>query len=350
MRFSTLPPRVAEMDYRSVNLRVETVRGATRRTLVVDQMLRLVRPLGVSMVWVQRVWPGGDLPALGFTDVAGVLLPPRRGTRVRRVQLDKFKADWVVAPGVAPDAPVLLYFHGGGLRVGGLRTYRRIASNLSALTGSRVFLAGFRLMPRARLEETLSDALTAYRWLLDNGEIADRIVTGGDSGGGQMAIHAALSAREAGLPVPAGTVMFSPWVDYDQSTRSAHHSFRMDPLISPRLAEVIQRWVATGVLDPSLGAVNADLTGIAPVLIQVSSTETLCADAELLARRLSEAGVSCHLQIWDRQMHVFQAGSDVLPEARAALAQVREFIHQVTTAERAAHPVNGKAARQMSAS
>ncbi|MEV6773703.1 alpha/beta hydrolase [Nocardia sp. NPDC051030] len=329
---STLPPKVAEIDYREDALVIESIPGASPLTLLIDQGLRVLRPLEAMLVWWQRAMPDRDLPAADFTDIAGVLLPPRRGTRVRRERLGPFDADWVIARGTSEFAPVLLHFHGGGLRLGGRRTYRRVASNLSALTGTRVFLPGFRLLPRATLRETLSDAGTAYRWLLDQGIPANRIVVSGDSGGAQMAVQAALSARDAGLPVPAGLVLLSPWLDFDHARKRAHPTFRMDPMVSHRLAEVVDRWVANRVLEPALGAVNAELSGLPPVLIQVSSTEVLRADAELMAERLAAAKVRCHLQIWDRQMHVFQAISDVLPEARQAVTVIASFIDAVTSA------------------
>ncbi|UFS96888.1 alpha/beta hydrolase [Nocardia huaxiensis] len=330
----TLPPKVAEIDYRDEVLSVESVPGASPLTLAIDQGLRVVRPLEALLVWLQRVLPPGtDLPAVDFTDVAGVLLPPRRGTTVRTERLGPFAADWVIARRVDASAPVLLHFHGGGLRLGGRRTYRRVASNLSTLTGSRVFLPGFRLLPRTALPEMLTDALTAYRWLLDHGVPAERIVVSGDSGGAQLAAHAALAARDADLPVPAGLVLLSPWLDFDHSAKRLHHTFRVDPMVSWRLADLVDRWIAHGVLDPALGAVNADLTGLPPTLIQVSSTEVLRADAELMAARLADAKVPCHLQIWDRQMHVFQVLTELLPEARHAVSVITGFIDAVTSGE-----------------
>ncbi|WP_433678708.1 alpha/beta hydrolase [Nocardia sp. CA-119907] len=97
--------------------------------------------------------------------------------------------------------------------------------------------------------------------------------------------------------------------------------------------EVIARcgFAADGDLDPAWSPVNADFTGLPPVLIQVGSTECLLPDAEMLARRCAEARVPTLLQIWDRAPHVHHASSDLLADARAAISDLAQFHQQVVT-------------------
>lgn len=321
-----LPPKARGADIDSGNLRIEFVPGATTQALLLHQVSRaLARPIGGQLEWFP-----GDLPPLGWVDWFGVFLPPTRGTKVARVELEKYPAEWVTAPGAEDADRVILYFHGGGLRTCGLRTYRRLGSRLSAAAHARVLNAGYRLLPSVTLSEQRADALAAYRFLLDSGVSPENIVVAGDSGGAQMALWAAIGARDAGLPTPAGIIAISPWVDFDFSAKRAHPNFQTDPLLSPRLADLVDRWVRTGIMDTTLGAINADLTGMPPVLIQAGSTEVLCADAELLAERLAAAGVRTHFQVWDRQFHVFHIGADVIPEARAAIEEIGAFAKRTT--------------------
>lgn len=53
------------------------------------------------------------------------------------------------------------------------------------------------------------------------------------------------------------------------------------------------------------------------------------ADAELMANRLASAGVPCDLQVWDRQVHVFQAAAAWLPEARVAIDEIGWFVRRL---------------------
>ena len=75
-----------------------------------------------------------------------------------------------------------------------------------------------------------------------------------------------------------------------------------------------------------------------PALIHIGSREVLMADAELMANRLVSAGVPCDLQVWDRQVHVFQAAASWIPEARVAIDEIGAFVQRLAEQEAALTP------------
>jgi epsilon-lactone hydrolase len=104
----------------------------------------------------------------------------------------------------------ILYFHGGGNVFGSPETALQLTANLVARTGLRAFSLDYRLAPEHPFPAGADDALNAYRALLDSGEDPSAIAFAGDSRGGGHAVTACLAARDAGLPVPAAIVAFSP--------------------------------------------------------------------------------------------------------------------------------------------
>lgn len=76
--------------------------------------------------------------------------------------------------------------------------------------------------------------------------------------------------------------------------------------------------------------VDADLSPLPPVAIHASSDELLLADAELMAKRLTAAGIRCDLHLWDGQIHDFPLAADVLPEGRRAIRYLGDFVKEVT--------------------
>ena len=52
-------------------------------------------------------------------------------------------------------------------------------------------------------------------------------------------------------------------------------------------------------------------------------------DAESMASALHAAGVRCELQVWDHQVHVFQAAAGILPEGAQAIDEIADFLDQV---------------------
>jgi acetyl esterase/lipase len=87
--------------------------------------------------------------------------------------------------------------------------------------------------------------------------------------------------------------------------------------------------------DPRLDLLHGTAQGLPPFLIQAGGADALRADAERLAEVLAAIGVSCDLQVWRGQMHVFQALHPVLPEGAAALREAARFIGTVTGERRA---------------
>jgi acetyl esterase/lipase len=81
-----------------------------------------------------------------------------------------------------------------------------------------------------------------------------------------------------------------------------------------------------GINGQRVCPVNMPLEDMPPALIQIGSREILLADAEHMAARLVQAGVPVDLQVWDRQVHVFQAAASWVPEARAAIEEIGEFV------------------------
>jgi acetyl esterase/lipase len=67
---------------------------------------------------------------------------------------------------------------------------------------------------------------------------------------------------------------------------------------------------------------------------KATSLEILACDAEIMAQRLATAGVPCTLQLWEKQLHVFQMFGELLPESRNATAETGSFISKALTSVR----------------
>jgi acetyl esterase/lipase len=282
------------------------------------------------------VWPAGLL------DYGARYLQPTRGIGRHRVRLDDCAAEWWehgVPRGAASTGEAstgeetagagtaILYLHGGGFMTCGLNTHRVLALRIGAASQASVLTVDYRMLPRYSIADSVADCISGYRWLLDRGFTPDRIVVAGDSAGGFLTFSTALALAGLGLPQPAGLVALSPLTDLDPTMKLARAEGRECPLIPSSvlltLAEIAGR--ADGE-TPTVSPVDGVLTGLPPVLIQVGSTEMLYVDAELMAQRLGAAGVPVVLEVWDRQVHVFQAAADILPEAARAVARIGEFV------------------------
>lgn len=235
---------------------------------------------------------------------------------------------WIVPGGGKPDA-VILYFHGGGYQLGSVRSHAGLIGRIARASGCRALGVDYRLAPEHLFPSALHDGLTAYRWLLDQGVAPGRIAVVGDSAGGNLALAALISLRDAGLPLPAAAALLSPWTDLAATGESYVTRAQSDPIHQRAMILAIARaYLGRGgdADDPLASPLRADLSGLPPMLIQVGDRETVLDDSRLLAKTARKAGVEVSLRVWNGMIHVFQLFAQELPEAREAIAAIGRFL------------------------
>lgn len=226
---------------------------------------------------------------------------------------------------------ILLYLHGGSHVVGSPRTALGLTAGLVVRTGIPSISLDYRLAPEHPFPADVEDVVAAYRELLEQGRSPQSIAFVGDSAGGGLTIAGALAARDAGLPMPAAIVAFSPGVDATRTGESMVTKVDADPLLDRASLDRMSGLYVAGqdrrnpLLSP---AVAADLTGLPPVLVQVGTNEMLLDDARRLALRASDAEVDVILDITAKVPHVFQSFTGILDEADEALDRAALFLRQ----------------------
>ena len=244
-------------------------------------------------------------------------------------------AEWINTP--AATASVLLYLHGGGYCLEATTVQQELIARLVHNMRCRALALDYRLAPEHPFPAALEDATAAYRWLLAQGHAPKDIVLVGDSAGGGLAVAALIALRDAGMPLPAAALCFSPWFDLTLSGDSIQTQAAADPVLdAASLSRYARAYAAAAPLEhPLISPLYADLRGLPPLLIQVGTAEILLDDATRLAAAAREVGVAVTLQVWEGLFHVFQM-APFLPETREALAKVAAFLaarreHTVTT-------------------
>jgi acetyl esterase/lipase len=303
--------------------------GGSARSVVLSRTLRhTLRPF--ISVWSRAPllpWP------YFVVDYAGLLIKPVRGTTYERIDLPHCKAEVLRTP--ATEDRVVVYLHGGAFVVGGRFLHRSLMSRIADQTRSALVAVGYRQLPHHSISASIADGLDAYRHVLDSGVPAEKIVIMGDSAGGYLTFQIALAAEAAGLPMPAGLVAMSPLIDFDGTAKVEADSARTCSVF-PRncfdgLSKVVLRAARRAGEAYALpdAPTTAELHGLPPSLIQASTAEMVHPDAESMAAALTAAGVDCELQVWDHQIHVFQAAAGFLPEADEALGEIADFVDGV---------------------
>ena len=235
----------------------------------------------------------------------------------------------VETPNLDPSA-VILYLHGGAYALGSAPDSVGLASDVARRVGARTISVDYRLAPEHPFPAAVDDAVAAYRSLLDHGVPASRVAFVGESAGGGLVAATLVALRDAALPQPSSAAVFSPWVDLTVSGASIAGKAALDLALTPEALRVRARDYL-GERDratPLASPIFADLTGLAPLLIQVGSHEILLDDSVRLAARAAEHDVPVELQVWPEVPHVFQSFAAILDDADHALNAAAAFVRR----------------------
>jgi monoterpene epsilon-lactone hydrolase len=270
-----------------------------------------------------------DFTRRRFNPPAWIVSMHSLGMKIERID-SPVKGEWISDRKTASGENIIYYLHGGGYISGSAKTGRPLTAPLARQMGVRIFSLDYRLAPEHRFPAGLDDAVAGYRWLLSTGIDAKNISVMGDSAGGGMTLALALRLREAGEPLPACLVCLSPWTDMTGNSKSIAVNADRDPMF---VAEDIHRYADAYLgnqspLDPLASPLLSDLPGLPPMLIQVGRNEVLLDDARSLDAKVRAAGGSSQLHIYEAVPHGWHFGAPFVPESRAALREIAEFIER----------------------
>jgi salicylate hydroxylase len=247
------------------------------------------------------------------------------GAKLQKVSDPDVNGFWAT-PRADLEDRVLLYFHGGGYVLGSAENAVGITSRLAGAARARGFVFDYRLAPEHPYPAALEDALKCYRWLLAHEIPPSRILFAGEGGGAGLATATMLAARTASLPLPAGLILMSPFVDLTVSGPTIHQ-FTGHDAAGDR--EILVMFAASyfqdkDPLDPYISPLTADFSGFPPMMIEASDSETLLSDATRLAERARSAGVDVSFSQYPDTVHAFPL-FQFLPETAMAMQHIRDF-------------------------
>ena len=222
-----------------------------------------------------------------------------------------------------PGAPAtVLHLHGGAYISGSAFGYRPLAGCLADAAGAGVLVPDYRLAPEHPFPAAVEDAMRAYLWMLDQGTDAAHVAMTGDSAGAGLVLSLLLTLRQQGLRMPGVTVLMCPWIDFG-TTRKDDLPPELDRMQHLSTEQYLAGHPAD---DPVVCPLNADLTGLPPMLVQAATGDPVLSDATSLVDRAVEAGVDARFELFPVDTHDFHIFWSFLPEAAAAMQQAGRFI------------------------
>jgi epsilon-lactone hydrolase len=223
----------------------------------------------------------------------------------------------------------LIYLHGGAYVLGSARTYLGLAYRLALACSAKVLLVDYSLAPEKKFPAALEDVLKVYKAIIGMQKTARSLFIAGDSSGGGLTLSTLVALRDKQMPLPTAAVCLSPWTDLALTGASLHTNNLKDSFLSMPLFQIYTN--EQDQCNPLASPLYADLKGLPPLLIQVSSTEVLFDDAKHFYDKAIQAGVKATLEVWEQLPHVWHLFAKFLPEGVAAIQSIERFINAQRT-------------------
>jgi acetyl esterase/lipase len=225
----------------------------------------------------------------------------------------------------ASPARTLVYFHGGGYRLGSARGWRAFGSSLAAAANTRVVLVDYSLAPEHPFPAAVRDAIAVYDAV---GAEGGTVYAGGDSAGGGLAAALAVACLQRGVPAPTGLVLISPWLDLTQTAGTFTSNAETDLLFPKASADDAAALYLQDhdARDPLASPQFADVTGFPRTQLFAGGAETLLDDSLEFAARIARGGGAVELVVASGEQHVYPYLAPDSEAGRAAHAAIVRFL------------------------
>lgn len=270
----------------------------------------------------------------------------------------------------------LVYFHGGGYCIGSPKSERGLSLRIAAALQLPTLVPEYRKAPAHPFPAALDDAVFWTVWVAEGnlaraiasrgkeattvgppaaskaspsggasssgkgfswggsdrnqafvGEESTKVVLGGSSAGGGLALAVALHLKDTDperFRSIAGIFAITGWFDVTNSSPSIYELEGLDPLLGPHRMEAFASAYAADtprshhLISPIFG----DLAGLPPVRLDWAGRDSLRDDSRRMFERLEAQAVAVSGAEWEEMPHIFPYFEPVLREAREYFDEV----------------------------
>ncbi|MFH5798678.1 alpha/beta hydrolase [Haladaptatus sp. CMAA 1911] len=231
------------------------------------------------------------------------------------------------------DAPVVVFYHGGGWTLGTLDSIDGVCRELANRTDCVVVSVDYRLAPEHPFPAGVDDAVAALEWVAENaatfGGDLERLGVAGTSAGGNLAAVTALYARDFDGPELSHQGLLYPITDHAFDTESYEENGD-----GPLLSRADMEWFWNHYLRSPIDGENPfasplrarDLSDLPPATVVTCGHDPLRDEGIAYAERLADADVAVEHDHYPGMAHGFLSLTGDVTTADDAMDAVAESL------------------------
>jgi len=236
--------------------------------------------------------------------------------------------------GIGPDAPCLVYFHGGGFVMRAAPHHFKLAREYALRADCKVLFADYRLAPKHPFPAAVNDCWMTYFYAVSHasglGIDPNRIAVGGDSAGGMLAAAVCLMAKDRKKKMPCAQMLVYPATGDNRETGSMLRYTDVPMCSSKDVVKYAKLYLRGQSAEKReyVSPVDApSFAGLAPAYVETAEFDCLRDGGILYAERLKAAGVSARVFNTEGTVHGFDVISQS-PITRACIDSRAAFLKE----------------------
>lgn len=285
---------------------------------------------------IQDLTPDVVRQALNAPVPEGVEVPPVAKVENRQIPVHEGEITVrIYTPEGEGPFPLFVYYHGGGWVLGNLETSDAGCRLLAENTKRVVVSVDYRLAPEFKYPVPVEDSYAALCWVHDHADelnaIADDIVVGGDSAGGNLATIMTILTEENDGPAISAQALIYPVTNLDFTTASYEKfadGFGLD--------KDLMIWFGEYYVNSEEDYKNVDVSpllcedvsALPPAIIVAAENDVLLDEGAQYRDKLKDAGVKVEYTVLPGSIHGYFSNMAVFAdETKETVNAIAQFLN-----------------------
>lgn len=218
-----------------------------------------------------------------------------------QLQTEKFMGRniFIVTPKNRPKTSIkILYFHGGAYVAEATKQHWDFIENIVSDTGATVILPDYPLTPKYNYKDVFQMTVPLYKEIIEKVD-TNQLIIMGDSAGGGLALALEQKVGTENLPMPAKTILISPWLDVRLTNPQIDEVQKKDKQLNKETLKLAGIAYAgeDGIDSYLVNPIDGDLAKLKNITILTGTHDILNPDVHILKQKAEEQEVGEQIEI-----------------------------------------------------
>lgn len=209
----------------------------------------------------------------------------------------------------------ILYFHGGSYVAEATKQHWDFIERIVNDTGATIILPDYPLTPKYNYKDVFQMVEPLYKEIIEKVDV-NHLVLMGDSAGGGLGLALEEKIGEENLPMPAKTILISPWLDVRLTNPKIEEVQKKDKQLNKETLKLAGIAYAgeDGINNYLVNPIDGDLSKLKNITILTGTNDILNPDVHELKQKAEKVGVSIEVKEYKEVGHIWFIEKNSAPE------------------------------------